>query len=391
MSNEVRRARMRRAMEAEKLDALILRLPENVLLLSDHWPMIGAAFLLFPLEGKATCVFPECYREEVLATLHDCEPVSYPLGGAHHPPMFTAVEKLLRERVSPSWKRIGYEGNFEFSAPSWNAAEAMVPAAASLALYENVFAGQELVDVTKLIVNERARKTAYEIERLAIVSEISCFGLAAFEESVKVGITGLELAAIVEKAIMVQGTGYRDSVRVRAFAQVSTGVSETHVAHRPNIISTKRAMTDGEFAVLELGVVADGYWADRTRVWIAGSARDEQLRIYEVVREAQEAATNAIKPGVLAKSVDAAARSVIEDAGYGPAFPHITGHGLGFGYHEPWPILGPHSQDVLEEGMLTSVEPGIYTAQFGGVRIEDDVVVASNGPLVLGPYRKLCN
>jgi len=390
MSNELRRSRMRRAMEAQNLDALILRLPENVLLLSGHWPMIGAAFLLFPLEGKSTLIFPECYREEVLACLHDCEPVSYPLGGAHHPPMYSAVGKLLRERVSPSWKRIGYEGNFEASAPSWNAAEDMTPGMDSISLFRDVFSGRELVDATKLIITERVRKTPYDIERLAIISEISCFGLAAFEESVKVGVSGVELAAIVEKAIMIQGTGYRDAVRVRAFAQVTTGDAETSVAHRPNIISTKRVMKDSDFAVLELGVVADGYWADRTRVGIAGTARDEQLRIYEVVRKAQEAATAGIKTGVRARDVDAIARTVIEDAGYGQAFPHITGHGLGFGYHEQWPILGPHSEDVLEEGMLTSVEPGIYTAQFGGVRIEDDVIVTDDGPLVLGPYKKVC-
>ena len=391
MSNEARLTRMRQAMEAQKFDALILRLPENVLLLSGHWPMIGAAFLIFPLEGKATCIVPECYRQEVLANLNGYEPVFYPLGGAHHPSMFATVGKLLQERVAPSWKKIGYEGNFETVAPSWNAAEGMVPAAASVALFSNVFAGRDLVDATKLILTERARKTPYEIERLAIASEISCFGLAAFEESVEVGISGVELAAIVEKTIMVQGTGYRGAVRVRAFAQVTTGDSETVEAHRPNIISTARRMADGDFAVLELGLVADGYWADRTRVRIAGNPRDEQLRIYDTVRHAQEAATGSLKPGMRAKDVDAAARSVIEDAGYGPDFPHITGHGLGFGYHEPLPILGPHSEDVLEEGMLTSIEPGIYTAQFGGVRIEDDVVVTSNGSLVLGPYRKVCN
>jgi Xaa-Pro aminopeptidase len=378
-------------MEAQQLDALIVRLPENVLLLSGHWPMIGAAFLIFPQEGRATCIVPDCYRQEALASLEDCEAVFYPLGGKNDPPMLAAVSKLIREKASNAWKRIGYEGDFETTAPSWNAGEGMGPAATTQALIKDLFPGKELVDITKLIVSERVRKTPYEVNRLAIVSEISCFGMAAFEEAVKVGVSGVELAAIVEKEIMIKGTGYRDSVRVRAFAQVSTGAAETAVGHRPNIISTARPMQDGDFAVLELGIVADGYWGDRTRVRIAGSARDEQLKIYETVRKAQEAAIHAIRPGIRASDVDAAARSVIEEAGYGKDFPHITGHGLGFGYHESWPILGPHSEDVLEEGMLTSVEPGIYTASFGGVRIEDDVVVTENGSQVLGPFRKICN
>ena len=189
---------------------------------------------------------------------------------------------------------------------------------------------------------------------------------------------------------MIKGTGYRESVRVRAFAQVTTGARETAIANRPNIISTARRMGDGDFAVLELGLVADGYWADRTRVRVAGTPCDEQLRIYETVRCAQEAAVASLRPGVRAKDADGAAREVIEEAGYGPLFPHITGHGLGFGYHEPLPILGPQSEQVLEEGMLTSVEPGIYSKQYGGVRIEDDVVITSDGPLVLGPFRKSC-
>ncbi len=391
MPNEERRSRMRRAMEGLGLDALVLRLPENVLLLSGHWPMIGAAFLVFPLEGTAKLIAPECFQNEVLASLHHCEAVFFPHGAHHHPPLLEAVKKLVQENASSSWKRIGYEGDFETHAPSWNAAEGIVPAATSMALLREIFAGKELIDATAMIRHERRRKTAYELNRLDIASEVSCFGLAAFEEAVAVGISGVELAAIVEKAIMIQGTGYRGSVRVRAFAQVSTGAAETAIAHRPNIISTPRKMIDGDFAVLELGLVVDGYWGDRTRVRVAGTPREEQLRIYDTVRRAQEAATAVLRPGVRARDVDAAARSVIEEAGYGKHFPHITGHGLGFGYHESWPILGPTSEDVLDEGVLTSVEPGIYSPEFGGVRIEDDVAVTTNGPRVLGPFRKTCN
>lgn len=389
MSNVERRTRMRQAMAAARLDVVVLRLPENVLLLSGHWPMIGAAFLVFPIDGTATCIMPGCYREEASGSLEDCDVVFCRFGGAEDPPYLSAVRAVLTDLAQgQSWRRIGFEGNFEANAPSWNAAEAMVPASSTYRLLNEVFSGAQLVDATDLIVSERLTKTAYEIERLSIASEISCFGLDAFQQAVGVGISGVELAALVEQAAMVEGTGCRGAVRVRAFAQVTTGAEETAQAHRPNVISTTRRMREGDFAVLELGLVADGYWADRTRVRIAGAARDEQVRIYETVCRAQEAAIAAIRPGVLAKDVDRVARSVIEDAGFGPDFPHITGHGLGFGYHESAPILGPRSADRLEQGMLTSVEPGIYTSGFGGCRIEDDVIVGADGPLVLGPYRK---
>lgn len=389
MVNQERGLRMRQAMEARQLDALILRLPENVLLLSGHWPMIGAAYLVFPREGNSVCIVPECYQAEVSGSLADCEAIYYSLGGALDPPAAAAVKDLLVQQVKPGWRTIGYEEDFETVAPSWNAAEGLVPTASFHRLLKEAFAGKTLVDVTRLMLEERMRKTPYEITRLAIASEVSCFGLEAFEQTVRIGISGVQLAAQVEQAVMAHGTGYRDSVRVKAFAQVTTGAAETAYAHRPNVISTTRPMADGDIAVLELGVVVDGYWADRTRVRIAGHARDEQVRIFETVRKAQEAAVASIRPGVRAMDVDAAARAVIEDAGYGSSFPHVTGHGLGFGYHEPAPILGPRSEDVLEEGMFTSVEPGIYTAAHGGVRIEDDVVVTKDGALVLGPYKKV--
>jgi Xaa-Pro dipeptidase len=121
---------------------------------------------------------------------------------------------------------------------------------------------------------------------------------------------------------------------------------------------------------------------------VAGQPTDEQCRIFEVVRKAQEAATAAIKPGVSGAYVDEAARSVIREAGYAEYFPHVTGHGLGFRYHESSPILAPQSQAALEEGNLTSVEPGIYKKLVGGFRIEDDVLVTRAGAEIFGPFPK---
>jgi Xaa-Pro dipeptidase len=380
---------MRLAMEAAQIDALVLRLPENVLLLSGFWPMIGAAFLVFPLNGDSVCIIPDCYRDEALCALRSVQPIFFPYGLADSPFPKDAVRRLASNLSGGSaWQRIGYEADFEAIAPSWNSAESLIPAAGTVSLLHSSFPSAELVDASDLLKRERRTKTDYEISRLEIASEISAIGLEAFQKAVDVGKTGVELAAEVEREVMVRGTGYRGASRVRAYAQVTVGAKETSLGYRPNVISTTRPLQRGEIALLELGLVADGYWADRTRVRVAGIPSETQKTCFAAVVQAQEAAIAAIKPGIAASVIDNAARSAIRSAGYGSFFPHITGHGLGFGYHESSPILGPQSQDVLEVGMLTSVEPGIYDKSFGGMRVEDDVLVTATGAKVLGPYLK---
>jgi Xaa-Pro dipeptidase len=388
MANEERLNRMRHAMEAERLDALVLRLPENVLLLSGFWPMIGATTLVFPLHDDPICIIPDCYQQEAAKSLWGAKTIFYGYGVLNAPNPAAAVQKVLTTLArAKSWKRVGYEGSFEVVAPSWNAAEFLVPAAQSRELLVEAFAGSQLVDASELLQTQRLRKTSYEKDKLRLASEISRFGLEAFEKLVEVGTTGVEFAAAVEREVMVSGTR-KGAERVRAFAQVAVGPDETAFGYRPNEISTLRRMKSGDVALLELGVVADGYWADRTRVRVAGKPTDEQLKIFNTVRDAQEAACAAIRPGVTGAQVDEAARALIRDAGYAECFPHVTGHGLGFRYHESSPILAPKSETLLEEGNLTSVEPGIYKAPAGGFRIEDDVLVTSHGAEILGPFPK---
>jgi Xaa-Pro dipeptidase len=386
MANEERLNRMRHAMEAERLDALVLRLPENVLLLSGFWPMIGATTLVFPLHDDPICIIPDCYQQEAGKSLWGAKTIFFGYGVLSAPNPAAAVQKILTTIArAKSWKRVGYEGSFEAVAPSWNAAEFLVPTAQTKELLAESFAGSQIVDASELLQTQRLRKTAYEKEKLRLASEISCFGLEAFEKLVEVGTTGVELAAAVEREVMVSGTK-KGADRVRAFAQVAVGPDESAFGYRPNEISTLRKLKSGDVALLELGVVVDGYWADRTRVRVAGKPTDEQLKIFNTVRDAQEAACAAIKPGVTGAYVDEAARSVIRDAGYAEYFPHVTGHGLGFRYHESSPILAPKSETMLEEGNLTSVEPGIYKTPAGGFRIEDDVLVTANGAEILGPF-----
>lgn len=389
MLNLERLERMRRAMQNERLDALVLRLPENVLLLSGFWPMIGATYLVFPLDGVPHAIVPHCYEMEAARSLWEGNVSHYKHGVLDAEPTHIAVAKSLAGIVQGKhWRRIGFEERFDVAAPSWNTAEFLAPSAQNRELLSSVFPSAEPVDVSTLIQVQRRTKTPYEMDKLRIASEISSIGLRSFDEIVKVGVSGVALAARVEHDIMALGTGQHGTFRVRAFAQVAVGPEETAVGYRPNEVSTTRRLADGEVALLELGVVVDGYWADRTRVRVAGKATDEQFRIFDTVRAAQEAAVIEMRPGVKAAQVDEAARSVIRAAGYEKHFPHITGHGLGFRYHESSPMLAPQSPEVLEEGMLTSVEPGIYKAPAGGFRIEDDVFVVKGGAEVLGPHPK---
>lgn len=381
--------RMRKALEAARLDALVLRLPENVLLLSGFWPMIGASTLVFPREGKASILIPACWENEAKPSIWEADPHFFEFGVLSAPDPASTLHNFLSSSArGRNWKRIGYEASFQAVAPSWQSGEALVPTEGTKAVYEAAFPGAELVDASALLQKERRTKTPYEAAKLRTASEISCIGLELFQGMVQPGITGSELVAAVEAEIMRKGIGYKGAQRVRAYAQVATGPQESAIAYRMHEISTTRKLRDGDVAMLELGVVADGYWADRTRVRVAGQPSDEQARIFAALSAAQQAAIEAIRPGVTGAHVDEAARAVIREAGYGDAFPHITGHGLGFAYHESSPKLSPGSTVVLEEGMLTSVEPGIYLETAGGFRIEDDVLVTREGHEVLGGFRK---
>ena len=146
----------------------------------------------------------------------------------------------------------------------------------------------------------------------------------------------------------------------------------------PHHEAGQRVIAEGDAVVLDFGGVANGYCSDITRTVFVGSATDEQRRVYEVVAAAQQAAFEAVRPGVAAQDVDRAARVVITDAGYGDRFIHRTGHGIGLQIHEP-PYIVEGNETPLEPGMTFSDEPGIYLAGRFGVRVEDQIVVTRDG------------
>jgi len=156
---------------------------------------------------------------------------------------------------------------------------------------------------------------------------------------------------------------------------VLAGAHSSLVHGRP---SSKR-WRKGEQLLIDFGVIVGGYHTDCTRMVFAGSPHEKQTELYNLIFQAQSAALEAIRPGMSGIEADRVARQIIEEAGYGEAFGHGLGHGVGLATHEK-PGLNTVNEDVLEEGMVFTIEPGIYLPGWGGTRLEDMVVLEKEGP-----------
>ena len=167
----------------------------------------------------------------------------------------------------------------------------------------------------------------------------------------------------------------------RADCLLRCRASEPH--HEPGNATLK----EGDSVILDIFAPVNHYWCDMTRTVFYKTVSPEQKKVYEIVKAANLAGINAVKPGVPLKDIDYAARKVIEDAGYGQYFTHRLGHGIGLDVHEP-PDCSAASDAIAEPGMCFSIEPGIYLPGKWGVRIEDLVVVTEDGIEVLNSFTK---
>jgi Xaa-Pro aminopeptidase len=237
---------------------------------------------------------------------------------------------------------------------------------------EATAAVRELVDVGPEIRRLRRIKGAAELDRLARACVITDAVTDEVVQRIREGQTELAIAVSVGAAIAGHGA-------VPSFETlVQSGPNSAVPHHRPSA----RFLIAGDLLLLDFGAAVDGYRADTTRMAVVGEPSARQLEIHRLVLAAHDAAIDAVRAGVTTGAVDAAARKVIDGAGHGEHFFHRIGHGLGLEAHED-PSLDPGSDIVLEVGMVFTVEPGIYFPNWGGVRIEDDVVVEAAGCRVL--------
>jgi Xaa-Pro dipeptidase len=378
-----RERQVREALAAAHFDALICRLPENLVCLAGYYPQISCSFVVYPTAGDPVLIVPRLEREQAAAGLV-ADVRTYEAWRLSDPSPMESALRLLVDVVAEKKLKggvIGYEGSFEAVAPGQMAGEPYVPGLPTRQMLAELI-GREPVDATNLLHTIRACKTPREIEKLRLANEVAGLGLRVFKEQAQPGRTEAEVAAAVEAAVYAHGTGYRGARYARAWAQVFSGPNTVEGWYYP--VSSARVIQPGDLVMIEIGTVVDGYWSDLTRTVVAGGkATARQRELYELVLAAQRASLAAARPGVPGREADAAGRRVLAAAGLDNYFLHHTGHGIGFRYHEPIPSVHPSSPHILAVGHVHSIEPGVYLPEVGGIRVEDDAVVLEDGAQLL--------
>jgi Xaa-Pro aminopeptidase len=234
--------------------------------------------------------------------------------------------------------------------------------------------GVEFVPTTKVVEGLRVAKDREEVAAITAAARVAVEAWDAALPLVRSGLREVEVAGLLERELRVRGSEWHPFPTIVASGPRSA---------LPHAGTTNRTIERGDWLLLDFGAQVDGYCADVTRTVVVGRRADQRQReVYAVVREAQAQAIAKIRAGMLGKEADAQARSAIVARGLGEAFSHSLGHGLGLEVHEA-PRLARTSEDRLPEGCVVTVEPGVYLAEWGGVRIEDDVLVTADGAQVL--------
>lgn len=227
-----------------------------------------------------------------------------------------------------------------------------------------------------LVETLRESKDAGEVALIAQAARIAVRALHRAADRLRPGLTEMQVAGTLEQSLRDEGSeGF----------PFPTIVASGPRAALPHARTSMRALESGDLVLLDFGAECGGYCSDITRTFVIGRASPEQREVYEVVREANALACAAVRPGMTGRDADALARRYIERHGYGDAFGHSLGHGLGLEVHEA-PRLARTAEGRLAVGAVVTIEPGIYRPRWGGIRIEDDVHLSAAGPELLTDF-----
>ncbi|HEX9090938.1 MAG TPA: Xaa-Pro peptidase family protein [Anaerolineales bacterium] len=349
-----RQARLKEILRSEGLDSLILNAgPSLTYLTGLHFHLSERPVLVFfTPEMAPSIVLPELEKEKLTNLPYEIEAFRY----GEDPSQWKKAFQQAVEARNLNGKRNGIEPQhlrfLEYSLLINSAPNA-----------EFIAAGEA---VTKL----RMYKDASEINAMRKATQIAEQALNATLPTIKIGLSELDLAT----ELTLQLFRAKSDPQMPFSPIVSSGPNSAN----PHATPSNRKLTPGDLLVIDWGASHTGYISDITRTFAIGKVEPELLRISKIVLEANAAGREIARPGIPMEAVDRAARSVIESAGYGQYFTHRTGHGIGMESHEE-PYIRQGNSAPLAEGMVFTIEPGIYLPGRNGVRIEDDVVINDTG------------
>lgn len=231
----------------------------------------------------------------------------------------------------------------------------------------------KMVPLDGMVERQRIVKTEGEIEKTRASVRLNEEVFQKIFSRIKPGMSERDIAMAIDREMMERGAQSQSFETIAAFGGN---------AAKPHAVPSDRILQPGETVLIDMGLVLNGYCSDMTRTFVVGKPDHTFVKRLRIVRQAQKAAIKVIRDGVTCREVDQAARRVIRDAGYGSFFGHALGHGVGLEVHEE-PRLSSASRRKLRTGMIVTVEPGIYLPDWGGIRLEDMVVVREKGCEVL--------
>ena len=360
--------RVRALMDERRLDALVVRAPDNILYLTNFWGMKGYDACVFPRAGEPTLICLEASEDDAVRTAWTDDILLFAGYDPIDPRPPTARVLELARAAASEYRRVGLELSL-----GTQAADRMVGEPTTFTA--EWFTGfGDIEDATPLLAAARALKTEQETERMRLANDIAAAAMEHCKLVIEPGMSEAQIAAEWEGFVHGEGTGWEGKVDLAlGFSLVWSGPGiKTFTA------TTSRPVVEGEPTLFEIWVCADGYWCDHTKNLVCGELTPAYRELEKRLMAVYADAIGFARPGASLAELDRRVRVGIEEMGFAGQPSHPICHGVGVRAHEP-PYAHQAGGGEIHEGMVLAIEPGCYIEGGGGLRVEDNFLVTDEG------------
>jgi len=373
--DDAKLGRVRSLMAEQEVDALVVRAPDNVIYLTNFWPMKGYDAVVFPCEGEPTLICLEASTDDAARAAWTQDVRVFAGYDASDPRPPTARTLDLACDAARQFDRVGLELSLGTQASDRMVGEPTTYTREWFDAYPSA------VDATPLLARARATKTAQEIERMRIANAIAAAAMEHVARELRPGMKESEAAALWEGFVHGEGTGWEGKVDLAlGYSLVWSGPGI-----RTFTATGSRPVQEHEPTLFEIWVCADGYWCDHTKNVCPGELDPRYAELLDRLLDVYNRAVDHCRPGASLAELDRLVRDDLAEAGYPGQPSHPICHGVGARAHEP-PYAHQAGGGEIEERMVLAIEPGVYWEGGGGLRLEDNFLITASGAEKLSPF-----